>query len=394
MDFKLILFIRNIYQKVYYSGMIDRRNRILVILSDIDFSPQLVVILKVLQDRGANVRIILIGKTSLKIAEELVTRGWNSRILKPRGKFGSVLNFILVSLEILRFKPSTAFASGQFGTAIGMLSSRLLGIKKRVFIRHHSNFHQKYNMKFGMFVDRLSNNLSTSIVAVSSIVKDVLKYDESVDESKIVRISNGVDISSFRLKEPQSEFTSKLKNESDLFHIGVISRLTDWKGVEYTATAFVSLVEKHSNVRLHIVGAFADSYSNIKEILSRVDPTKYTLRSFDSNIPLFLNSLDAFVHVPVGKSDEAFGIVYIEALAAGLPCIFTTSGILNDLEKPQQYADIVPFKNSEDICFHLEAIVKGSSSSKIAVPEIWLNQFELDVMADKYAELLLSEVPC
>ena len=38
--------------------MIERRNRILVILSDIDFSPQLVVILKVLQDRGANVRII------------------------------------------------------------------------------------------------------------------------------------------------------------------------------------------------------------------------------------------------------------------------------------------------------------------------------------------------
>ena len=142
--------------------MIDRRNRILVILSDIDFSPQLVTILKVLQDRGASVRIILIGKKNLKIAEELVSRDWDSRTLKPRGKFGSVLNFILISLEMFRFSPSTAFASGQFGTAIGMLSSRLLGIRKRIFIRHHSNFHQKYNMKFGMIVDRFSNNMSTS----------------------------------------------------------------------------------------------------------------------------------------------------------------------------------------------------------------------------------------
>jgi len=130
--------------------MIDRRNRILVILSDIDFSPQLVAILKILQDRGADVRIILIGKKNLKIAEELVSRGWNFRTLKPRRKFGSVINFILVSLEMFRFKPSTAFASGQFGTAIGMLSSRLLGIRNRVFIRHHSNFHQKY--KFAQFL--------------------------------------------------------------------------------------------------------------------------------------------------------------------------------------------------------------------------------------------------
>lgn len=374
--------------------MIDRRNRILVILSDIDFSPQLVTILKVLQDRGASVRIILIGKKNLKIAEELVSRDWDSRTLKPRGKFGSVLNFILISLEMFRFRPSTAFASGQFGTAIGMLSSRLLGIRKRIFIRHHSNFHQKYNMKFGMIVDRFSNNMSTSIVAVSSIVKDVLINDELVDQSKVVQISNGVDISSFRTKEPHSGITSRLKKESDLFHIGVISRLTDWKGVEYTATAFVRLVENHSNVQLHIVGAFADSYSNVKEILSKVDPTKYTLRSFDSNIPQFLNSLNVFVHVPVGKSDEAFGIVYIEALAAGIPCIFTKSGILNDLEKPEQYADIVAFKNSEDIYIHLEAILNGSSSAKATVPEIWLNQFELDVMADKYADLLLSKVIC
>lgn len=374
--------------------MVERRSRILVILSDIDFSPQLVAILKVLQDRGADVKIILIGKKNLKIVEEFVSRDWDFRTLKPRGKIGSVANFIFVSLEMFRFKPITVFASGQFGTAIGMVSSRLFGIRNRVFIRHHSNFHQKYNMKFGMIVDTISNNFSTSIVAVSSIVKDVLKHDELVDDSKIVQISNGVDISSFRFRETHSGVASKPKEEFDLFHIGVISRLTDWKGVEYTATAFANLVENHSNVRLHIVGAFADSYSSVKDILSRVDPATYTLRSFDSNIPQFLNSLDAFVHVPVGKSDEAFGIVYIEALAAGIPCIFTKSGVINDLESPERYANIVPFKNSEDIYFHLEGILKGSSSAKIAIPEIWLNQFELDVMANKYAELLLREVPC
>lgn len=378
---------------MYYPRVIDRRDKILVILSDIDFSPQLVAILKVLQDRGAFIRTILIGGKNLKIAEELAIRSWDYRTIKPRGKYGSVLNFILVSWEMFRFKPSTAFASGQFGTAIGMLSSTLLGIRNRVFIRHHSNFHQKYNMKFGILVDKLSNKLSTSIVAVSSIVRNVLVQDELVEESKVVRISNGVDLNSFRFGKSQSETELVPGKECDLFHIGVISRLTDWKGVEYTATAFVGLVENHSNVRLHIVGAFADSYPKVKEILSRVDPNKYTLRPFESNIPQFLKSLDAFVHVPVGKSDEAFGIVYIEALASGIPCIFTKSGVLNDLENPEQHVDIAGFKNSEDIHFHLEGILSGKGSAKITVPDIWLNQFDLDVMADKYADLLLNQVP-
>lgn len=374
--------------------MIDNRKKIIVILSDVDFSPQLIAILKELQNREATMRVILIGNRNLKIAEEITKFGWDTRILRPRGKFGSVLSFISVSLEIFRFKPGITFASGQFGTAIGMLSSKLLGIRNRVHIRHHSNFHQKYNMKFGMIVDRVSNHSSTYIVAVSGIVRDVLINHELVDESKVIQINNGVELVAFRTRELNSEITSSHKKESGLFHIGVISRLTEWKGVEYTATAFVNLVENYSHVRLHIVGAFADSYSKVKNILSKVDPTKYTLRSFDSNIPQFLNSLDAFVHVPVGRSDEAFGIVYIEALSVGIPCIFTQSGILNDLENPGQYVDVVGFKNSEDIYSHLEAILKGLNSPKMPIPEVWLNQFEIDVMANNYADLLLRKVPC
>ena len=35
----------------------------------------------------------------------------------------------------------------------------------------------------------------------------------------------------------------------------------------------------------------------------------------------------------------------------------------------------------------------GSSSAKIARPEIWLNQFALEVMAGKNADFLLGEEP-
>jgi hypothetical protein len=45
------------------------------------------------------------------------------------------------------------------------------------------------------------------------------------------------------------------------------------------------------------------------------------------------------------------------------------------------------------IYLHLEEILKGTSPAKIAVPDIWLNQFDLNVMANSYAELLLKKAP-
>ena len=209
---------------------------------------------------------------------------------------------------------------------------------------------------------------------------------------KVRLIYNGVDLNNFRstpsvFKEVPTLYIEK----SPLFHIGVVSRFTEWKGVEYTATAFVRLNKEFPNSHLHIIGAFADSYPEVKNILSTVPVNAYTLDEINFNIPLFMHELDAFVHVPVGRDDEAFGIVYIEALASGIPCIFTQSGVINELETPDNYAHIVAFRNSEEIYLNLKRMIQGIKVTKIAAPESWLNQFSLDVMAKSYAELLLGE---
>ena len=370
--------------------MRSKSRRILAIFSDVDFSPQLIGILQKLLERGALVRVVLIGNRELKIAREIEALDLDSRIIRQRGKIGSLLNFLFVALEIIRYQPRTLFASGQFATIIGMSSAKLFNVSHRVFIRHHSSFHHKYKFKLGLMLDSISNRLATTIVAVSSVVEKILVQDELVDKNKVVLIHNGVDLISFRGDQPLTKTVSpKNAANSSLFHIGVVSRLTEWKGVDYTATAFVKLQKEFPNSRLHIVGAFADSYPDILSILSTVDGEKYSLEKINSNIPVFLRGLDAFVHVPVGTDDEAFGIVYIEALASGIPCIFTQSGVLNELATPDRYAHLVPFRDSEEIYRQLKRMIEESSDSKIAVPEPWLNQFSLGEMTNKYAVLLL-----
>jgi len=372
--------------------MRSRGNFSLIVFSDVNFSPQLFAILQELHDQKNPFRVILIGDPGDSIAQQIEAQEWNSRVIPKRGKLGSALYLLVLGSEILRNRPNVLFASGQFATALSMLVGKILIVRKRIFIRHHSNFHHKYKMKLGILVDKISNCSSTQIVAVSEVVKEILISSDAVKPEKIRLIYNGVDLSNFRFIPPVvKEVPTPNLTKDSLFHIGVVSRLTEWKGVEYTATAFVRLQQEFPNSRLHIVGAFADSYSRVKKILSTVPENAYTLDKIDSNIPLFMHELDAFVHVPIGKEDEAFGIVYIEALASGIQCIFTKSGVMNELDSPDRYADIVAYRNSEEIYISLKRMIEGVNVSKIAPPESWLNQFSLDVMAESYAELLLGK---
>jgi len=375
-----------------YISIVGNLNRkILSLISDVESSPQLVEIYEKLHYEGAIVRIILIGKSNLKIAEIIKQSGWHLTIVQKRGRYGSLINLPLILLEILKFRPQVVFSSGQFATVLGMFSAWICLVPSRIHIRHHSSLHFRYGMKFGIVIDQICNRFSTKIIAVSTVVREVLVGKESVPLRKIVVIPNGVDIQKFRKSDNTSESnTTQPRQKGVTFRIGVISRLTEWKGVEYTAKAFIKLQKEFPFTVLEIVGAFSDSYPRVTEILSEVQSKNYNLKELNTNIPQFLNEIDVFVHVPIGRDDEAFGIVYIEALASGTKSIFTKSGILNELEDPDLYAYIVPFRNSEEIYLNLKSLIQEKHSPKITIPEIWIQQYSLDKMATKYVELIIG----
>jgi glycosyltransferase involved in cell wall biosynthesis len=63
-----------------------------------------------------------------------------------------------------------------------------------------------------------------------------------------------------------------------------------------------------------------------------------------------------FVHVPEDQHAEAFGLVYIESLMAGVPCVFTRSGIMHDLDTASlSGVRTVPFKDRQAIAREVTA---------------------------------------
>jgi len=373
--------------------MSPHRNYTLIVFSDVNFSPQLLSILQELHNQKNAFRVILIGDPGVTIAQQMKAKEWNSRVIPERGKLGSALYLLVIGLEIIRNRPNVLFASGQFATAISMMAGKILNVQKRIFIRHHSNFHHKYNMRLGILVDRATNYLCTEIVAVSEVVKDILILREAVNPEKVRIISNGIDLKKFRnVNSKNTKEGSSHQKAHNQFNIGVISRLTELKGVKYIAQAFAKLHEEFPNSRLHIVGAFSDSYAEILDILLPIDQGCYTIERENSDIPNFFRYLDVFVHVPVGVQDEAFGIVYIEALASGVACIFTRSGVLNELDDAQRYVTIVPPQDFETIYLNLRKMQLGISAKRTPIPEVWINQFSLEKSSKNYAELIIGVV--
>jgi glycosyltransferase involved in cell wall biosynthesis len=372
--------------------MMGSKNNTLAIFSNVNFSPQLIAILQELHNQNVKFRVILIGEPELKIAQEILKLGWNLKLIRERSKFGSILNASAIASEIVMYRPKTVFASGQFATIIGMFCAKMFAVKQRIFIRHHSNLHHEYKMKLGRLVDLASNKLCTDVVAVSRVVARILIEDEKIRPNKVTVIFNGIELSKFQSTTPrQTERLNPDFYDDNPFTIGVLSRLTEWKGVAYTAEAFVRIHREFPKTRLRVVGAFSDSYTEVRNILGSLDPSLYTLEVENSDIPNYFRSIDVFIHVPIGEDYEAFGIVYIEALASKVPCIFTQSGILNELEDPTNFTDIVDYRSSDEIYIALKEILQGVSEPKKPVPNVWLEQFSIDKMTKNYLTLIIGE---
>ncbi len=354
----------------------------LIVISNATISPQLVEIIKQMKDRTDAFEVYIVAEINNPLLKSIQDLKVNHKVLHEVSKYALYRHFLRMLWVIFRTQPHVVLSSGQYATFFTIPAAFFLRVSKRIYIRHHSNFHHKYRLYLGLILDHLMNFFATKIVAVSLVVKEVLIL-EKVPHRKIEVIYNGVDLSSFL----EIRKSRALQHDRSVFRIGVISRLTEWKGVEYTAKAFRDFNRKYPNSSLHIIGAQADATSDVLEALKDVPQHSFEMQLQNLDIPSFFSEMDVFVHVPTERADEAFGIVYIEALAAGIPSIFTKSGIICELSDSEKFFSVVAYKKSTEIFQSLEKIYNEDLIFE-EVPIGWLTLFDLKAQGSSYLKLL------
>jgi glycosyltransferase involved in cell wall biosynthesis len=181
---------------------------------------------------------------------------------------------------------------------------------------------------------------SRRVVANSTAALDILRSDYHVKDA--VTIPMGVSTASFTVRR-QRKITSPI--------VLFVGRLIDVKGAEYLLHAVPVIITQVPDARIVIAGDGPER-QHLEQLARElhVDDHVVFLGSVPSSkMPELLATSDVFVGPAITTDKgqvEAFGVSFLEAMAAGLPVVTTASGGIKDIVAPDSTAIVIPEKDS------------------------------------------------
>ena len=186
-----------------------------------------------------NLNFILLNKENSELEIFLKNNNFQVDRIVFNTKRDIPLSIYKVYRLIKKYKSNIIHTHLFEASIVGLLAAYLAKVPRRIYTRHHSDFHHVYFPKAVKY-DKLINFLSTDIIAISRVVEEILVLQEGVNIDKIHLIHHGFKLEDYLIS---SEINiSKLKQKyaiKDSYPvIGVISRYTEWKGVQYIIKGF------------------------------------------------------------------------------------------------------------------------------------------------------------
>ncbi|MDO1448850.1 glycosyltransferase family 4 protein [Rhodocytophaga aerolata] len=331
------------------------RTRITYILSNINKALAFEWITDYLDKNKFELSFILLNSGESFLERYLQTKNVRIWRIPYRGK-KNLPKAITKIYQILKQENTQLVHCHLFDACIaGLTAAKLAGIKKRIYTRHHATFHQVYFPR-AVWYDKFISAMATDIVAISENVRQTL-INEGVKAEKIHTIHHGFKLIDFQnTSSNQIQILKQKYNTQGKYPIiGVISRYFELKGIQYVIPAFQKLLNSYPESLLILANATGNYASDIKHLLKQLPQINYVEITFEPEIFALYQLFDIFIHVPIDPTLEAFGQTYVEALAAGIPSVFTLSGVSGEFVQHEKNALVVPFKDSEAI---YESILK------------------------------------
>jgi len=146
---------------------------------------------------------------------------------------------------------------------------------------------------------------------------DLKKYYRK-NERKFREVAFGVDAGRFKVKDLKSKNLDK--NSKNILFVGGLDKAHYFKGVEVLLKAVGKL--EIENWKLEIVGDgdLRPQYERMARELGIADKVDFAGRVADRDLPGYYQQCDVFV-LPSINQGEAFGMVLLEAMAAGKPVV-------------------------------------------------------------------------
>ncbi|MGQ9847927.1 MAG: glycosyltransferase family 4 protein, partial [Bacteroidales bacterium] len=341
----------------------QKKIKILAAFSLIENANEFYWYAKYLDKNKFELTCIFYNPTISQIQNEISSLGISCYLIKYHGKKNILSAFIKSIWLLLKLKPHIIHTQ-LFDASFIMLSvAWLCGYKNRIHTRHHSDIHHQYHPQ-AIKYDKWINKLSKLIICPSEQTKRILLEKEHVNENKIRVVQHGFDFNDFVVDEKKKTAIAQKYNIHGFPIIGVVSRFTEWKGVQYIVPAFKNFLSDYPASLLVFAGYKGDYENNILKLLKQIPESNYRLIEFEKNNAALFANFDIFVHVPTSATAETFGQTYVEAFTMFIPSIITLSGIAADDKIFCEYAEVVRYMNSDDIFKALQKITQNIDEYK------------------------------
>ena len=268
--------------------------------------------------------------------------------LKIKNKFNPFV--ILDIIKLIKKIDPDVIHTHLFQPRVYATIAHLFYNRSILITQKHSIVNPKKHNIFILF-ELLSIRMNKKVIAISESVKKSLVKYEFVPANKIFVLPNCIDIQLFS----RAAIRVPIKNKNNIV-IGVVGRLEKVKGINYLLMAMKIILSKFPEARLEIIGD--GSQTGVLIELSKNLGISNSIKFFGkfTNVIPFYSKMDIFV---LPSILEGFGIVLLEAMAAGVPIIASDVNGIKEVIVDKESGILIPPKNPKAIAEAINQLIEN-----------------------------------
>ena len=370
--------------------------KVIIFFSEVIDSPIFKSLIFRLSEESLETKFVFIGTETEPLFKYTLDLRQDALFLSGSAKKNIGSHLLRLVNLMIRNRPHKILAFGQTATLLSYLASMATPNVYRIYLRGHTSMNKVEKYWRGRIYDLFSNKFSNLIIVANKNTKDYLTVHEKVPHSKVQVIPFGFELDSFS-KDSEYEvaqFKISQNIDSNKFLIGIVSRNSIVKGLDYSLTAVSKFLAKHSDSTLLLAGVGDIRNTPIERITNSINPEQIRIIARTSEIETLFKSLDVFIHTPINPVVESYGLVYVEAFAAGVASIITLSGIASELALDGINCRVVDYESEQQVFSAIEKMYEDSEFRKSLGPnaKVAVSRLTISGMCDGYVNMLNSDV--
>jgi glycosyltransferase involved in cell wall biosynthesis len=340
--------------------------------------------LRALQERGH--RVWLCCRPEVEVGQRAIAQGIPVELIKFSGDFNPVTIFQLARF-MKRERIDIVLTNMDKELRLGGIAAKIAGVPA-VIPRRGIDYPLKNRWRYRFAY----NVLATRLIANSQATKRALMRDAPwLNPERIEVIYNGIDVQPFSQLNV-SPWRSKWNIKADDLLLGFVGQLDERKGIRVLLAAFAHIKSEVPEARLVLVGCGPLREMIESEVKRQQWGDAVLLPGFLDDVPGVMHAIDVLL---LPSLWEGFGIVLIEAMAAGKPAISTDTSSMPEIIIGGQTGYLVPPGDSEALARRAIEILKNPALREQfgrAARRRVAEHFTLERMIDQLENLFQREV--